>query len=271
MLNRTLIWLAQKLYPNGRAFRMPEPTDTGSTYTDPDDEDYTDPSGDPYVTDYSPTSTGGILYRLHRALSYVLEEAWTANAGTLNAIMPDNPAFTIADARDWYRRLGIYDSGLVSFADMKLAIARKLSFPLVPLDKQHYLYIENQLRAAGFDVRVYKNKFSDGAGGWITKRPEEILGVTYGAAIHSSAVFHGAITHGAAYGTTWPHKIVNYLEEAMDTPFNIGANYRSTFYIAGATVDAFATLDVNREIEFRQLVLKLKRAETCALCFINYV
>lgn len=269
MLNRILIWLAQKLYPNGRAFRMPEPTDTGATYTDPSGDDYTDPSGEAYVTDYSPNSTGGILYRLHRALSYVMEEAWTANAGTLNALMPDNPAFTIADARDWYRRLGIYDSGLVSFSDMKLAIARKLSFPLVPLNKQHYLYIEDQLRAAGFDVRVYKNKFDDGMGGFETRSPATVLGYTSGEAVYG-AFNYGEINYGETWADTGVTICANYLEEALDNDFDFGDSYRATFYIAGATVSTFATIDIHRKTEFRQLLLKLKSAQMAAILFVNY-
>lgn len=273
MLKIILQWLAQKLYPNGRAFRMPSIVNDPRLYvTEDGTEGFVDEDGvDFFVAETAGADGGGNLFRLHRSLNINLATAWTDAAQIHNDLLPDNDNFTIEDAHDWYRRLGIFDSGTVPLADMKLAIAQKLSFPLVPRNKQNYLYIEEQLRAAGFDVHIYENRFSDGMGGWITKRPEEIFGTSAGAAIHASTVYHGNIQHGAAYGTTWSNKVVNYIEEAKDATFDVGDNFKSTFYVAGATVDTFADIDEDRKIEFRQLLLKYKRAETCALLFVNYI
>jgi hypothetical protein len=64
--------------------------------------------------------------------------------------------------------------------------------------------------------------------------------------------------------------VANYIDELEDEDFSIGSNYRSTFYIAGSTITTFATLDIARKNEFRQLVLQLKPAQTVAFLFINF-
>jgi hypothetical protein len=190
-----------------------------------------------------------------------------------DAQLPDNPNFTIDDAHDWYRRLGIYDSGSVSLDDMKAAIGQRMSFPLVPLDKQSPAFIQAQLQAAGFDVYVYKNRFSDGAGGWITKTPYDILGSTTRVAMYGMAQY-GAVQYGQL-ATSNVTKAVNYIEESKDAVFEAylttPQGYRSTFYITGASINTFATVSASRKIEFRQLLLRLKHQEMCAFCFVNYV
>lgn len=214
-------------------------------------------------------TVGGILHRLHRALAISLADAYDGLVQTTDHIHPDNPLFDIADARDWYRRLGLYDSGDVSLEDMILAIKRKRSFPTAPLNKQHYLFLQGQLRAAGFDVYVYENRFWDGAD-WVTKTPAEILGLT------TSVAILGAFSLGEAeLAETWASGgvtlCVNYIDETRDALFTIPAtNYTGTFFIAGATIDAFADIPAARKDEFRQLLISIKRAELAAFLFVNY-
>ena len=52
--------------------------------------------------------------------------------------------------------------------------------------------------------------------------------------------------------------------------FDIGDNYKSTFFIGGAVLGDFANVPFQREKEFRQLVLKLKPDQTIAFIFINF-
>lgn len=136
--------------------------------------------------------------------------------------------------------------------------------------RQNYLYIEEQLRLAGFDVRVYPNRFWDGSA-WITKTPGEILGIYAG-----SADLDGFELDELELDETWADDDItlcmNYLEEEKDADFFISEDgWMSTFYIAGATVDAFADVPEARKTEFRQLILKLKAAQMCAVLFVNYV
>ena len=260
----------QRLYPGGRAFWMPPPVENIVYLTDEDGNILTDEDGNPFIDESSTSSSGGIFYRLHRALAISWAGTYRAARGVQDAQLPDNPNFTIEDARLWYSWLGLYDSGSVSLADMMAAIRQQMSFPLVPLHKQSPAFIQAQLQAAGFDVYVYKNKFSDGMGGWVTKTPAEVLGADLGVAMHG-AFQHGALEHGQIYtpsGTIT--KIVNYLEESKDATFDIGTNYKATFYLSGASITTFASIPLSRKIEFRQLVLKYKAAQMCGFAFINY-
>jgi hypothetical protein len=213
---------------------------------------------------------GGIFYRLHGVLSISFAQAYKDARGVQDAQLPDNAGFTIDDANLWYAWLGIYNSGLVPLDEMKDAIRQRMSFPKVPLDKQSPAYIQAQLRAAGFDVYVYKNKFDDGMGGFTTLTPAEILGIPVGSAIYGS-VDYGEADYGETWATAGISLIVNYIEDAKDADFAIGDNYKATFYIAGATVSTFADVPEVRHIEFRQLILKYKSLQMVGIMFVNYV
>src|SRR5690606_32537660 len=99
-----------------------------------------------------------------------------------DAQLPDNDGFTADDATDWERRLGMIYSPLVPLADRKLAILRKMNHPGTIKARQNWLYVEGQLRAAGFDVYVHENRFDDGMGGYDTKTPVELSGGSASAA-----------------------------------------------------------------------------------------
>lgn len=274
MNNLLFIWLSKILYPNGRAFRMPEPMDTAVEYVTEDSADeYTEETGvDEYIAEDSPTSTGGIFYRLHRALSVSFKKAWDDLHSIQDAQLPDNPNFTIADARDWYRRLGIYDSGTVSLADMKLAIAQRMSWPVTPLDKQHYQYIEDQLQAAGFNVYVKENRWP-AFGTYHTVTPGMILAGPWGLA-HYGAVKYGQTNYGTPASAGGVTIIANYIEEAKDAGFVVAPNYRSTFFVGAAglteSLADFATVPIGRKDEFRQLLIKLKALHAVGFLFVNY-
>lgn len=234
-----LQWLTQKLYPNGRAWRMPE---------------------------------GGDLYKFHEAINENLADLDADTLAVLDALMPDNAGFTQADADDWYRRLGLFNSGSVPFADMKLAIAQKQSFPQVPLEKQSLSFIEAQLQAAGFNVTLYRNRFFIG-GQWVTQSPSEFFGGTSMQADLDLFDLND-VELNQVYEDTDVSVIANYLEEDKDAQFNFGANYRHTFFVAGPMSGGHptqATVAASRKIEFRQLLLKLKRAEVAGWMWINYV
>jgi len=225
--------LVKMLYPNGRAFAM---------------------------------RFNGVLDRLHRTLAKSLGRAYDDALSIKYAILPDNEYFSEDDATDWERRLGINRRNGVPIEKRKAAILRKISRSGNNKARQHYTYIEQQLRAAGFDCYVYENRFPDGSGGYITKTPQEIIGVTAaGAAVHKSTVRHGMRRHGSLYA----NKVANAIEENIDFNFAI-ADYNYTFFVAGPTVSTFTEIPENRKEEFRQLILTLKPQHSVALLFVNY-
>lgn len=226
-----ILTLTKSLYPTGRAFKM---------------------TGD--------------FESLHRALAVSEAQAYGDAKAILNSVLPDNDLFDEEDASDWERRLGLVTNSLVSLADRKLAIDRKMNHPGDIKPRQNFRFLERELRAAGFDVYVYENKFDDGMGGFETRGPLVVSGGLGGVPIQHGQRQHGQRQHGQYFGQV----IVNSLDNEIDLLFNIGDNLKSTFFIGGTPIGDFATIDANREIEFRQLVLRIKPVQTVAYLLINY-
>lgn len=252
---------------------MPEPIQIDATYVTEDGttEYETEDGSESYGSEDTPDYQGGILYRLHSSVGVVQSQFWDDAISTLDCAIADNLNFTIEDARAWYRSLGIFDSGSVPLADMMQAINQKLNYPGdVIYGRSERSFIESQLRNAGFDVRVYENIFPDGMGGWETRSPGTVLGVTIGEAIYND-VAYGEAQYGENWSMAGISLCVNYLEESKDSLFVVGANYRSTFYVAGATITTFANIAAGRKDEFRQLLLQVKPTQTVGFLFVNYV
>lgn len=208
----------------------------------------------------------GWMQGLFTALSLSENAAYQDALAVLHAILPDNDNFTADDATDWERRLGLITNSAVPLADRKLAIQRKMNHPGDIKARQHYLYVQGQLQAAGFDVYVFENRFDDGMGGLETRSPFDIVGGG------TTEVQHGDIQHGdAQHGGAFSNIVANYIDETQDSLFYISPNLRSTFFIGGTPIGTYANVPVARKDEFRQLILKLKPAQTVAYLFINYI
>ena len=228
-----ILALTKQLYPTGRAWRM---------------------------------FPGSVLEKLHSGLAVSEAKAYEDAVSLLDSALPDNANFTVDDATDWERRLGLITNDLVSLDDRKLAIIRKMNHPGTIPARQHYLYIQGQLQAAGFNVYVYENIFPGYPSGFITKTPEEVSG---GPGL---VIQHGDIQHGdAQHGEGLFEKVVNSIDSDLDLTFNIGPDLRDTFFIGGSPLGTYANVDINRKDEFRQLILKLKPAHLVAFLFVNYV
>jgi hypothetical protein len=253
--------MAALLMPKARAWNMPQGTDVL----------YISETGDYYVGDtgtygyVSTSSDAGIMSRYQLAIAGVYAQSYEDAVGVMDALLPDNDNFTTDDATRWERALGIYRVTGTSLSDRKLAIMQKLTYPVGNVYVQHYLFIQEQLRAAGFDVYVYENRFDDGMGGYITKTPAQIIGVTPDDAIFGNIQF-GQVQFGSGYH----NKIVQYIEEDKDAGFSIG-NWRTTFYVAGSDITTFADIPTARKDEFRQLLISIKQIEMVGFLFVNYV
>lgn len=224
----------KQLYPTGRAFKMP---------------------------------VSGVLEKLHKGLAVSENQALEDAKSILDSALPDNDNFSEQDASDWERRLGLVNSIGVALADRKLAIIRKMNHPGTVPARQNYRYLEGQLRAAGFEVYVYENRFPDGFGGYVTQSPGAVSGGSGVVSYQHGDYQHGDIQHGGAFVN-----IVAFdVNEAEDFLFDIGSNLRSTFFIGGAPIGTFANVDIERKNEFRQLILKTKPVQTVGYLFINYV
>lgn len=361
----TIIQLSKSLFPTGRAFNIP---------------------------------TGRQFEKLISSLSASEARAWLDATAILNSILPDNDSFTIADADDWERRLGLITNEATSLADRKAAIIRKMNHPGTIKARQHYLYIQQQLQDAGFNVYVYENRFGTDyplispsswsqliiGTPWSSRNATQFIAngasagndfyyeyqpcavkaghsitLSFSASLTgvvsqvdvllmnssfiqvsnaltitgSGSIVNGILTtssdasyllvhaqHGGGsynytitldtpigtilstdlsspstkppsyfsgiatpfqlndrqlgqfqLGSGYYPKVVNYIDENSDATFNEGDNFRSTFFIGGSPIGTFANIPESRKDEFRQLILKLKPAQTVAYLFINFI
>lgn len=231
-----ILSLTKKLYPTGRAFKMAQ---------------------------------GSNLERLHLGLLMSEDRAFNDALSVLHSILPDNAFFTADDATDWERRLGMISNPLVDLEDRKLAIARKLSYPGVQPAHGHYLYLQDQLQKAGFDVYVYENRFPNypDDGTYYTQTPFEVsLDLTILDEVQHGDIQHGDSQHGYRYNNV----IANHIDEELDKDFDVGSSWRSTFFIGGNPLGTNAFVPLIRKDEFRELILKVKQVQDIGFLFITY-
>lgn len=258
-LRDKIVRLVRQLYPKSRIYKLPE---------------------DSY------------WFRLEKAEAVSKSRAYEDANAILFSILPDNDNFSESDATDWERRLGLISNPSVSLANRKLAIERKMNHPGTILARQHYLYLQGQLQAAGFDVYVHENRLDDGYGDLAAVDPADFIEIPEVGELgefeldefelgNATTVFPELFNFSELdtfdlggnelNGIEYIALIANSLDPNSDAGFSIGTNYRSTFFIGGEEPGTFADVDAERETEFRQLVLKIKPSQTIAYLLINYV
>lgn len=228
-----IIRLGKSLFPTGRAFRVP---------------------------------SGGVAEKTFNALSELENQAVADSLNVLDVILPDNDNFTAQDATDWEVRLGLITNTSLSLDQRKAAIIRKLNHPGRIPARQNFRYLERELRVAGFDVYVYENRFDDGGGGLETRSPGDIVGAT-GSTQNQLGMFQ---LGQFELGTDYYNKVVTSLDDS-DQYFDLGNKLRRTFFISGNPITTFAEVDETRKEEFRELICKIKPAQTGGWLLVNYV
>lgn len=206
------------------------------------------------------------LYALLDGLAISEAQAYLDSIAIMSSLIPDNDQFTTDDATDWERRLALVTNSATPLADRKAAILRKMGAPGAQPAKGHYLYLQSQLQLAGFNVFVYEN----------IKLLYPTGTDTYNPAVLNPAILtqsqHGPPRqHGGVQSAYLNNVVVNSLDNDEDINFDIGPNLRATFFIGGPTLGSYANVLTSREIEFRQLILKLKQTQMVALLYVNYI
>lgn len=200
-----------------------------------------------------------IFDRLHQAINRSFIRVIRDAKLTVDSTFPDNDNFTIQDCELWEYRLGLISNSSLSVEVRRQAILRKIAYPLGVKARQHPLFIENQLRLAGFDVYVHENTKP-------YKTPADVIALSIGNTQHGGVTQHGL---GTVHGSLGFEVIAN-----LDTPnesFSVGSNIWATFFIGGENLGDVATVPFSRLQEFKELVLKLKPAHTVVYTFLNYI
>lgn len=246
------IQLSKQLLPKGRIFNIPE---------------------------------GGTLESLNNEDSYWDNEASDDIKGILYSILPDNDNFTAEDATRWEQRLGLITNTAASLDNRKLAIKRKMNHPGSILARQSSDYIQDQLQAAGFDVYIHENL--------PLQTVENALGATVGIIQMGDGEMGDGLQMGSVYeyfsglfstyemgegemgevemgGVHFKNIVANRIDEIEDQWHGTGSDNSNVFFVGGEIFANFANVDENRKDEFRQLILRLKPAQSVAFLLINY-
>lgn len=227
-----ILQLTKQLYPTGRAFYLPK---------------------------------DGAFEALHKGLGESEAHAWDDSASILDSLLPDTDRFTTEDATDWERRLGIFSGSGTSLQDRNSAISRKLAAPGRNPAKSNYLFLQQQLQLAGFNVYVWENLYPLYPSGYAYFNPADL-----NPAILSESQ-HGDHQHGDVQSHYINQVVANSLYNSVDIGFNIGNSLACTFFIGGSPIGTYASVPAAREKEFRQLILRLKPVQNIAYLFITYV
>lgn len=222
----------KSLFPDGRAFRSKNGSDSDKLYT---------------------------------ALNEDHEQTFKEAKSVLNSILPDNPNFTADDALRWEQRLGLITNTATPLHDRMQAIRRKMNYPGEIVDRSSSGFIQAQLQLAGFPVYVYENTSE------LTPN-QVFGSMSSGIAQHATTgVYHmsSGLYHGAE--SLYPDMLANSIDESDDAYFDVGDNLQSTFFVCGSTLGAIVNISKSRKKEFRQLLLRLKPAHNIAYLGINWV
>jgi hypothetical protein len=178
--------LSKQLYPHGRAFWIPE---------------------------------DGSFEGLCRALNTEKIQFYNDGLSLYNDLLPDNSGFSSDDADVWERIYGLGSNSGLTLDQRKQALLQAMSFPGQQPARSHYLFIQSELRAAGFDVYVYENIY-------IQLSPE----LTNGPLISSGGVWYDGDNNGASYGSSiFPGNLAG--GELRTAPILVfGKKYRVTIH-----------------------------------------
>jgi hypothetical protein len=167
--------LNKQLYPNGRAWayiRGSEQVNTEITrFVDGLGNPFVDGFGNAFISKSSAEASPG--KRLNNAFLKSYEKLYSDIYSLLNQILADNEGFDETDASNWERVFGLSNIGL-TLDERKANILRKQGYPNGVAERGNYLFIQDQLQAAGFDVYLHENRFADGSGGWNVVDPDSV-------------------------------------------------------------------------------------------------
>ena len=201
----------------------------------------------------------GVFDNFHNAINRSFIRIIEDSQDTLDSVFPDSVKFDENDCELWEYRLGLVTNASLGLDFRRQTIARKMAFPSNIKARQSKSFIESQLQLAGFNVWVHENLHP-------YKTPNDIVAISLDLVQHGGGTQHGL---GTQHGFSNYDVIAN--ENVLNESYSVGSNLWATFFIGGQTLGQIASIPSNRQVEFKELVLKLKPAHLVAFTFINYV
>lgn len=208
------------------------------------------------------------LRLIHEAFNLSFIDVISDSLFTIDSIIADNENCTAEDCSFLEYEYGLVTNELLPVAQRRKNILNKMAFPNNIKERQSASYIQEVLNSYGFDVGIYENIFDDGNGNKIHKLPTDInTSSTNEDTQHGFPTQHGDSTQ---HGSGGFEVIANSMYDEMYS-FGGVENLWATFFIAGKNgLNTIAEIPKYRKSEFRELVLKLKPANTIAFLFINF-
>lgn len=236
------------------------------------------PTGEAY--NFTPN---GYVDKLLNAVTEGEEQVVSDIKAILHSILPDSASFDTADAVKWEIALGITPDLSSTLEQRKQVILDKLTHPQDIPARQSAQYMEDTLRAAGFDVYVHENLDGSRIENIVTSNTEQLGddqldGNQLGTPISANPDRFAPVGFGdVQLGThqlgehAYIDKVVNHLEYEKDVFYKIAEpGLTNVIYVSGATRPEYTDVPANRRSEFRELILLLKRAKCPAILLINY-
>ena len=204
-------------------------------------------------------SNESTFYKLHQALNDSFLDVVNDGLSLFDSIFPDSDLFTPSDASLWEYHLGLSVDNNLGLDLRKEGILRKMTHPNNIKARQDRLFIESQLRLAGYDVYVHENTPP-------YKSPDELSVITI-----ENIQFGGSSQYGPdiQFGGGGFKSIAN--SSNNNENYLVGGinNLWATFFIGGAVLGEYVNINPALVNDFRELVLKLKPAHTVAYLFIT--
>ena len=241
------------LFPTGRAWQYTRASEDREgivePYTDGFGQIYTDGIGQPYTTNIAQfIATDGKRFTDAKLKAY--DRAYADTKSILNTILPDNSEFDETDADRWEMTL-LIEKNLSNLEERKQRILRRLTYPNNVLERSHYQFIENQIRAAGFDVYITENRF------WNGMEYEIVDPDTIGTQQMELGLPELGVNEldGTIAGVDYTGIIANYIDDSIDnafftapttTPLELG-----DFELGDAELGEGGAIGLSREIQLQ--------------------
>ena len=242
---------------------------------------------------------GGVFDAVVRGCAETFEDLYSDARSVFDQLLPDSNNFTVQDAEDWERRLGIVVESGATLAERKTRILRKQAYPANANPSGSYRWLQKQLRDAGFDVYVHENRFLydtdfmylGGSNAWFGYQ-----GAVFGTGTKYTAVdprtyvnlsplnptFGNNFIFGSSYfgnPDAQGELIANHIEAERDLEdynngdFDFTNNswmWRNTFLIAGQSLPDLAQVPLSQKKTFRQIIMSIKPAQTAGVLLVEY-
>lgn len=196
--------------------------------------------------------------KIHGSITEEFDRLFSLSDNIIDSLFPDSDSFTEEDATLWERRYGLKNNIGLGLALRKEIILRKMRHPDNTPYRQTSAFLQQQLHEAGFKVYVHENPPP-------YQTPEQFSNKTLTQLQIGDDTQVGDLTEVG--GFAFPVVANRSLSEDY---YSGGGVLWPTFFIGAEEPGEDASIDINRQVEFRDLILKIKPGHLAAYLLIKH-